>query len=117
MQAARSLTQILTLRIPGYEAKDPRTKKIRLMPCVLSWNNVLQLEHHARSSLKLKIQRAFLSALRASASASSTPTTCAKSTYATLAATLELYLETALEQRKLKSRNARLERAKKSTPS
>lgn len=87
------------------------------MPCVLSWNQVLQLEHHARSGLKLKIQNAFLSALRACAADSLTRTISARNTSSTAADTLASYQATALAKRKLRQRNARLEKAKKNTPS
>lgn len=107
---------IFSLKVPGYPAKDPRTKKPRQMPCVLSWNNVLQLEHHARSGLKLKIQNAFLSALRASENACSTTTTSAKSTLSIAADTLASFQATALAKRKLKAASAKLAKAKKSTP-
>lgn len=117
MPANPSLTSILTLRIPGYQAKDPRTKEVREMPCVLSWNNVLQLEQYARSGLKDKIQIAFLSALRASAVASSTPTTSASSMLSTAADTLACYRATALQRRKLRASNAKLEKKKLNTPS
>ncbi len=82
-----------------------------MMPCVLSWNNVLQLEHHARQGLKLKIQNAFLSALRASVADSSTMTTSVRNTLSTAADTLASYQETVRAKRALKSANARLEKA------
>lgn len=115
-QEPQNLSLRLMLQIPGYQGKDPRTKRVREMPCVLSWNNVLQLEHHARQGLKLKIQNAFLSALRASATDSLTRTTSARNTLSIAADTLASYQATAREQRALKARNARLEKKRKSTP-
>lgn len=87
-----------------------------MLPCVISWNNILQLQHHARSGLKLKIQNAFLSALRASAADSSTRTISARNMLSIAADTLASYQATALEKRKLRSANARLEKKRKNAP-
>ncbi len=116
-QAPASHCLLLTLEVPDYPAKDPRSKLMRQMPCVLSWNNVLQLQHNARSGLKLKIQNAFLSALRASESASSTKTTSVKSMWSIAVDTLVSYQKTALQKRKLRSANAKLKKAKLVGPS
>lgn len=107
---------LLTLRVPNYEGKDPRTKKLRMLPCVLSWNNVLQLEHNARQGLKKKIQNAFLSALRAAAADSSMKTTSAKSTWSTAVDTLVSYQATVLAKRKLRCAKKKLEAQQRSAP-
>ena len=93
-QATQKLEPVLVLEIPGR------------LP---SWNDVLGMEQWARYKFKNELADAFLCALRASAIDSSTKTISAKSTYATYAATLELYLRTRQAKRKLKLLKKKLE--------
>src|ERR1035437_4270445 len=76
-----------------------------------SWNQILAMEHWARYKFKKELADVFLSALRASGGDCSTKIISAKSTIATYAGTLESYLETALQRRKLRSANKKLLKA------
>lgn len=106
----------LTLRIPNFLVTDPSTGKKRLMPCVVSWNQVLGLEHWGRAKLKKQIQDAFLSALRAAAESSSMKTTSAKSSLSTAVATLACYQEMVRVKRKLRYAKKKLEKANPKKP-
>jgi hypothetical protein len=102
---------VLTLELPDFEGIDPRSKKPRMMPCILSWNQVLQLQPFARQKLKGQIQRVFLSALLASASSCSTMTTSAKSTSSIAADTLASYRETLRVKRVSRQNSAKRAKA------
>lgn len=114
--AGHSLRPILVLRIPNFQAVDPKSRKVRWLPCVLSWNQLLNAEYFERDKLKQKIQDVFLSALRASVDDSSMKTILAPKQLLIAADTLASYRETVRAKRKLKSRNARLAKTKKNTP-
>ena len=73
-----------------------------------SWNAILGMEQWARYQFKKELAAGFLCALRQSALDSSMKTTFEKNTLSICAATLESYLKTAQERRRLKSRNKRL---------
>lgn len=72
-----------------------------------SWNEILGMEQWARYKFKDEIQVAFLSALKACASDSSTRTTFARSIMSTAADTLASYRVMRQEQRKLRSAKKR----------
>lgn len=112
-------SRIFTLVIPSFKStKSARgVKQESLLPCVPSWNDMLQLEPWGRQQRKKQIQDAFLSALRAYDAASSTKTTSAKSMWSIAADTLELFQTTALVKRASKLASAKLEKKKLSTPS
>lgn len=112
-----NLTLLHEIKIPNYRSEKTArgVKKECLLPVVPSWNDVLSKEQWGRDKMKKEIANAFLSALRASESGCSTKIICAASTRSTYADTLESFLKIRLEQRKLRSRNARLRRAKKNT--
>ena len=77
-----------------------------------SWNQILAMEHWARYKHKQELAKVFLSALRATAGGSSTLTTSARSTLSIYADTLESYLTTALNKRKLRSAKSRAKQKK-----
>jgi len=105
---------IFSLRVPSFKStKSARgVKKECVLPCVPSWNDMLQLEPWGREKRRKKIQDAFLSALRASAVDSLTKTICVKSTSWIAAVTLELFQTTALARRESKRASAKLEKKK-----
>lgn len=107
---------MITIKIPSYPSVQ-KNGKIKMEPCVPSWNEILGLEHWGRQKKKLAIQRAFLSALQVSGNDLSTRTTSARNTLLTAADTLRLYETTVREKRALKLRNAKLAKPKKSTRS
>ena len=74
-----------------------------------SWNDILGMEQWARYQFKNQVAADFLCALRASAADSSTKITCARSSMSIFADTLESYLKTRQEQRKLRAAKRRLE--------
>lgn len=77
-----------------------------------SWNDILGMEQWARYRFKADLAKGFLSELRRSEGDSLTKTTSAKNTTLIFSATrLEDYLETARQQRALKSRNKKLAKA------
>lgn len=104
----------ITIKIPSFQTITKG--KIKLEPCVPSWNEILGMEHWGRAKKKQAIQSAFLSALLASASDSSTRTTSARNTLSTAAATLASYLTTTRDQRESKRLSAKLSKGKRSTP-
>lgn len=75
-----------------------------------SWNDLLGLEHWARYKFKKMLQETFLCELRRCASDSSTKTTSARNTMLIAADTLALFLETARQQRALKSAKKKQEK-------
>ncbi len=80
-----------------------------------SWNQILGMEHWSRHKLKSEIQDGFLSALRASASDSSTKTTSVKSIMSIAADTLESYREITRKERASRSAKKKLEKASRSS--
>ena len=81
-----------------------------------SWNDILGMEQWARYKFKQELQKEFLSALRLSASDSSTLTTYAKNSMSIAADTLASYMETARLRRKLKSASGSVNQGKRSRP-
>lgn len=108
------MTPIFTLTIPNYRELT-KDGKVQNLSCVPSWNEILRIDHWARSKRKAAIQTAFLSALQASASASSTRIICARNTSSTAAATLACYLMTPRTRSTLKSASAKPPKARRST--
>lgn len=72
-----------------------------------SWNQILAMHHWQRKKFKDQLAHEFLSALRQSASDCSIPTTSARNTTLTYAATLALFLTTRRIKSKSKSRSAK----------
>jgi len=68
-----------------------------------SWNDILGMEQWKRYKFKNQLANVFLSVLRHSDETSLTKTTSAKSTTSTYCDTLESYLRTRQEKRRLKS--------------
>jgi hypothetical protein len=110
-------TLIFEMKLPGYSGIDRTSKEPRTLSCVPSWNDVLSLEQWGQNKLKQSIQHAFLSALRACETGSSTTTTSASSTRSTLAGIAASCLVIHQRQRELKRANAKREKAKQSIPS
>lgn len=117
-QSSPTPVLIFSLVIPDFLSNKGRRgeKKETLVPCVQSWNDMLSLQQWARQKRKKEVQGAFLSALRASASDSSTRTISVRNMLSIAADTLVSYQETVLEKRKLRLANAKLKKAKKATP-
>lgn len=72
-----------------------------------SWNAILGMEQWQRYQFKQDLADVFLSELKRSESGSSTKIICAANTTLTCSATLESYLRTRQELRKLKSAKKR----------
>lgn len=109
-----------SFEVPSFQstitASGAKAKGITFLPIIPSWNQILGMQHWARDKRKKEIANAILSALRASGINSSTKITCAKSTLSIAADTLDCYLTTAQEKRKLKSANKRLEKKTQRKP-
>lgn len=80
-----------------------------------SWNEILGMEQWARYKFKQELETSFLSVFKASGSDCSTKIICAKNSMSIAYDTLASYRQMRLDKRKLKQRNARLLKAKKST--
>ena len=73
-----------------------------------SWNDILGMEHWERAKVKSAIQEVFLSALRLSASDSSTKTTSVKNSMSIAADTLVSYQAMRQEKRRLRQAKKKL---------
>jgi len=107
---------------------EPKTQQLALMPeptptspgelvfeieipgRLPSWNQILGFEHWSRDKFKCQLQEKFMYELRRLESASSTKTTAVANSISTYCATLELFLETRRQKRKLRSAKKRQSR-------
>lgn len=107
---------LLTQTEAGQSPKEPKLiLRLEVEGRLPSWNEILGMEHWQRYKVKSELAADFLSALRASEDASSTRIISVKNITSIFADTLERYLRTQREKRKLKSLKKKLEAKSGST--